>query len=226
MSCDLTHEDLIAYVHGEVEPARKGAIAAHLEQCAACRGQYEELQQTRRLLAAWPDEEPASKVVFLPRQRAGWGRWRRLGWGVSLAAAASLAILALGRTQIEYGQGQVRLQWSFGAAPAPDSAAAPLTRAEFEQGQRQLAELVQQAVRQAQDQQRQDLEKALLALQGQQRRQLEQALTSFALELDKQRQEDLRAVSQGLQVMDWSTADRFTRTEGLLQQLLIAAIDR
>lgn len=229
MSCDLPVEDLVAYVHGEVEPSRKGAIAAHLEQCAACRGRYEELQQTRRLLAAWPDEEPATKLVFLPRRSRvpGFGgRWRRLGWGLSVAAAASLVLLVLGRSQFEYHQGQFRLQLSLTESPAPDSLGAPLTRAEFAEAQRQLAALVEQAVYQVKAQQRQDLEQALLTAQGQQRRQLEQALTAFAEELDKQRQEDLQAVSQGLQVIDWSTADRFTRTEGLLQQLLIAAVDR
>lgn len=229
MSCDMSKEDLVAYVHGEVEPSRKGAIAAHLEQCPACRGKYEELQQTRRLLAAWPDEEPLAKLVFLPRRSRAFGsgqRWRRLGWGLSLAAAASLVVLALGHSQIEYGQGQLRLQLSLAEAPAPDSLGTPLTRAEFLQAQRQFAELVQQAVQTVQAQQRQDLEQALQASQTQQRRQLEQALASFAVELDQQRQEDLQAVSQGLQVIDWSTADRFTRTEGLLQQLLIAAVDR
>ncbi len=229
MSCKLTNEDLISYVHGEVEPARKGAIAAHLEQCAACRASYDELQQTRRLLGAWPDEEPATKLVFLPRRSrfgAAGNRWRRLSWGLTVAAAASLVLLALGRTQIEWGQGQLRLQLSLSAPPPADSLGAPLTRAEFEQAQRQMAELVERAVHQVKAQQRQDLEQALETAQTQQHRRLEQALTAFADELDQQRQEDLQAVSQGLQVIDWSTADRFTRTEGLLQQLLIAAVDR
>lgn len=229
MSCKLSHEDLVDYVHGEVETARKGAIAAHLEGCAACRASYEELQQTRRLLGAWRDEEPAVKMIFLPRRSrlAGAARqWRRLGWGVALAAAASLVLLALSRSQFEYGQGQLRLQFSLYPAPAADRAQTPLTRAEFEQGQRDLAALVQRAMEQVQAQQRQDLDAALQASQTQQRRQLESALTTFAEELDQQRQEDLQAVSQGLQVIDWSTADRFTRTEGLLQQLLIAAVDR
>lgn len=225
MSCDLSVEDLAAYVHGEVEPARKGAIAAHLEQCPACRGTYDELQQTRRLLAAWPDEEPSAKLVFLP-QRPSARRWKQLGWGLGWAAAAVLVVLALSRSQIEYHQGQLRLQLSLSAAPAPDSLSAPLTRAEFAEAQRQLAELVQRAVQKVQAQQRQDLEQALEASQTQQHRQLERALTAFADALDQQRQEDLQAVSQGLQVIDWSTADRFTRTEGLLQQLLIAAVDR
>lgn len=229
MSCDLSVEDLVAYVHGEVEPARKGAIAAHLEQCPACQGRYQELQQTRRLLSAWTDEEPAAKLVFLPPRSRAFGvgrRWRQLGWGLSLAAAASLAILALGHSQIEYGQGQLRLQLSLVDTPADYSLGAPLSRAEFLQAQQQLAAMVQQAVQTVQTQQRQHLEQALQTSQTQQRRQLEQVLTSFAEELDKQRQEDLQAVSQGLQVIDWSTADRFTRTEGYLQQLLIAAVDR
>lgn len=225
MSCELTAEDLVAYVHGEVEPSRKGAIAAHLEQCPTCQGKYQELQQTRRLLAAWPDEEPAAKLVFLPPRSAA-RRWKKLGWGVGWAAAAALVVLALGRSQIEYGQGQLRLQLSLSAPAAPDSLGAPLTRAEFEVAQRQLAELVERAVHQVKAQQRQDLEQALATAQTQQHRRLEQALTAFAEELDQQRQEDLQAVSQGLQVIDWSTADRFTRTEGLLQQLLIAAVDR
>ena len=229
MSCELSKEELVSYVHGEVDPARKGAIAGHLEQCPACQGTYAELQQTRRLLAAWPDEEPLAKLVFLPsRSQAFWtGVTRRqMGWGLSLAVAASLVILLLSRSQIDYNQGQLRLQLRLAAAapaPAPDSLGAPLTRAEFIAAQRQLAAVVQQAVQTVQAEQRRDLEQALQVSQTQQRRQLEQALTSFAVELDKQRQEDLQAVSQGLQVIDWSTADRFTRTEGLLQQLLIAA---
>ncbi|MSR83700.1 MAG: hypothetical protein EXS58_12380 [Candidatus Latescibacteria bacterium] len=226
MSCDLSVEDLVAYVHGEVEPSRKGAITAHLEQCLACQGSYQELQQTRRLLAAWTDEEPSAKLVFLP-PRSSVRHWKKLGWRLSLAAAASLVILALGHSQIEYGHGQLRLQLSLSDTPAvQDSLGTPLTRAEFLQAQIQLAAMVQQAVQTVQSQQRQNLEQALQISQTQQRRQLEQALTSFAVELDKQRQEDLQAVSQGLQVIDWSTADRFTRTEGLLQQLLITAVDQ
>jgi hypothetical protein len=225
MSCELPVEDLVAYAHGEVEPSRKEAIAAHLEQCPVCQGKYRELQQTRRLLAAWPEEEPAAKLVFLPPRAVAW-RWKLLGRGLAWAAAASLAILALSHSQIEYTEGQLRLQLRLVEAPAPDSLGVPLTRTEFEQAQRQFAALVQQAVQTVQDRQRQHLDQAVQAVQTQQRRQLEQALTAFAEELDQQRQEDLQAVSQGLQVIDWSTADRFTRTEGLLQQLLIAAVDR
>jgi len=123
-----------------------------------------------------------------------------------MGLAAALVVLALGHSQLEYGQGRMRLQWSLGEAP--DSLEAPLTRAEFLLAQQQSQDLLQQVI---------------AADRIQQRHELEQVLAQFAAHLDQQRQEDLKLVAQGLEAMDWSTADRLSRTEGLLQQLLVAA---
>jgi len=204
MNCEQVREELAACLYEEAEPTRKRTIAEHLETCPSCQEAWAELQQTTRLLSAWKDEEPPSTLVFVPQRRKRF--WSERRWSIGMGLAAALVVLALGHSQLEYGQGRMRLQWSLGEAP--DSLEAPLTRAEFLLAQQQSQDLLQQVI---------------AADRIQQRHELEQVLAQFAAHLDQQRQEDLKLVAQGLEAMDWSTADRLSRTEGLLQQLLVAA---
>jgi anti-sigma factor RsiW len=111
MTCAHVREELGAYALDALEPAERAAVAAHLEQCAACRLEYERLAGLPALLVhAEGLEIPDPPVVIeervldaIARERGAvrhtrrHARLRRPGWtrGRALVAGA-LAGLALG----------------------------------------------------------------------------------------------------------------------------------
>ncbi|MCA9256409.1 MAG: zf-HC2 domain-containing protein, partial [Phycisphaerales bacterium] len=44
MSCDVSHEQLWAWVHGEASETDAAELAAHVADCALCRDQVEEMR--------------------------------------------------------------------------------------------------------------------------------------------------------------------------------------
>ena len=59
MSCGF-EEDLTAYVDGELPPARREEVTAHLDTCAGCRSTHALLRHTVARLAELPAYEPSS----------------------------------------------------------------------------------------------------------------------------------------------------------------------
>ena len=59
--------DVELYFYGELEPAERARVAAHLRGCAECRQRLEELQAIRRALASRPavDAPPGGRLVRL-----------------------------------------------------------------------------------------------------------------------------------------------------------------
>jgi hypothetical protein len=110
MKCEEVRRRLVDYlekgaVHGE------RSIAVHIEECAACRGEYEGLRDTLRLVKAVPVEDPGPEfwrenrakiraaVAARRGRREGW-RFRNLGGlfrvGTRLPGPAGLAGALLG----------------------------------------------------------------------------------------------------------------------------------
>jgi anti-sigma factor RsiW len=58
MSCTF-EEDLTAYVDGELPPARRAEVEAHLGTCEECRGTEALLRRTMTSLAALPEFKPS-----------------------------------------------------------------------------------------------------------------------------------------------------------------------
>jgi anti-sigma factor RsiW len=73
MSCTF-EEDLTAYVDGELPPARRAEVEAHLGTCEECRGTEALLRRTLTSLSALPEFKPSpdtrravlAKVEALP----------------------------------------------------------------------------------------------------------------------------------------------------------------
>jgi hypothetical protein len=101
MNTHPNEQELHDYLDGELDAARDGAVARHLEQCESCRATWLRLRQLRQRLAALPREieppadalrhihqaivaEPQARVVAQPHPP----RWRP----ATLAAAALLLI--------------------------------------------------------------------------------------------------------------------------------------
>ena len=79
MSC--TYEaDLTAYLDGELAPAARAALDAHLPACPDCRQLKAQLESTLALLQTLPDIEPArqSRAAVLARIAQGATLWERL----------------------------------------------------------------------------------------------------------------------------------------------------
>lgn len=58
-SCDLIKSDLVAYLDGELEPARETAVRAHLAACAECEAERAALDGAWRALDQLPGLTPA-----------------------------------------------------------------------------------------------------------------------------------------------------------------------
>jgi anti-sigma factor RsiW len=103
---DIIANRLSDYLDGEVSPAERASVDAHLTQCAACRATLEEL---RRVVARagtlqdsapdrdlWPDV--AARIGTAPRARMSVFRrvvTSRLSFTLPQLAAASLALMVL-----------------------------------------------------------------------------------------------------------------------------------
>jgi len=58
-SCDPVRQDLVAYLDGELDPARETAVRAHLAACAACEAERAALDGAWRALDQLPGLTPA-----------------------------------------------------------------------------------------------------------------------------------------------------------------------
>src|SRR3989441_13172000 len=56
-------EDLSAYLDGELDGGRRGAVESHLAACDSCRPRLAQLRATARLIAALPSPVPAHSLV-------------------------------------------------------------------------------------------------------------------------------------------------------------------
>jgi anti-sigma factor RsiW len=120
--------DLSAYLDGELAPADRARVEAHLDGCDRCRARLSELRATASLISAMPSARPSRSLVPVIRERFNWLRPMR-----SLSAFASGAFLfvflvtAVARSGSGLGGGTT----AFGpagqaAAPAPAATAAAL----------------------------------------------------------------------------------------------------
>lgn len=97
--CEQALELISAALDGELTPAERAALDAHLNECPACAALFDELAGHARLLRQLDCQPPGDLTERIlsrlpeqtPEKRSGLRRWAR--WG-SLAACAALAIWA------------------------------------------------------------------------------------------------------------------------------------
>jgi predicted anti-sigma-YlaC factor YlaD len=98
-----SNDILLDYVHGELAPAQDAAVYAHIEQCPACRSEYDAeiaiSEMLRKQASADERELPSAvKAEIWERVRNGqpslWSRtfgWMRPAVAIPVAAAIALA---------------------------------------------------------------------------------------------------------------------------------------
>lgn len=121
----VEHEELMAYLDGELESGRAAEAAEHLEQCPQCRQLAADLREVSEMVAAWRVEEgerePARNVVEAFEKRAAekptspsvpwtWHglinpfRWPKPVWGLAGIILALGLVITLKRPEpgVEY----------------------------------------------------------------------------------------------------------------------------
>lgn len=101
MSHDAFREKLLDLAYGELPPRDARRLEAHAEGCAECRAELARIQETRRLMAALP-QEPAPErgeriLLAAAREAAGRrkARWRIPSWLLAASVVAT-SIVAVG----------------------------------------------------------------------------------------------------------------------------------
>ena len=69
MNCAETHERVVLAAYGELPDDQEHALALHLQGCAACREEQEQLLALKTLAAAYPVQQPDANLVARSRRR-------------------------------------------------------------------------------------------------------------------------------------------------------------
>jgi anti-sigma factor RsiW len=217
MTCDDTKILLMDFLYNEIAPEAEKLVRAHLQDCPACRSEYEALSRTSLTLKAWESEDPRLHLVFVPESPSWlaalkeklfpaeaplWGKLASVAAGVALGVLLISAVL---NTEISFNNGNFAYRTSLLPRPAASGA---------------TAEADSQLVAQIRQQLDEQYRRLLLASQQQQRDEFNRTLAQFAAEISRQRQSDLQLVGQGLDAFQQHTNSRLQRNNEMLDQLL------
>jgi hypothetical protein len=106
MRCDDIQERFIDFIYDdETDSPVNADIREHLRTCSTCRGELEELKQTRKYLRLWKDESPPSNIAIsrkdpVPSRIISW-RYLRYG---AVAALVLISFMALANMQIRWNK--------------------------------------------------------------------------------------------------------------------------
>ena len=222
MNCDITREQLIAYLYDEdIRPEARERLKIHIETCPSCSQTLEELGSTSRILNAWGDEKPNMDLVFVQDRQPLWQNLlpRRYPKTWATAGVAIAAILIFTFLNIEFAIRDGAFHTSIGLrssdppkqiaitdtseAPSLD---APITLGEFIIHQQNLINYTNRLVQESQNQQRNEVNNTFIRLVG---------------ELETQRQQDLLRIDRGLQIL-YNTQE--TRYDHILRQMPVKRV--
>lgn len=212
MTCDEIKLSLMDFLYNENDPEADKLVRAHLQNCAACRSEYEALSRTSLTLKAWENEDPRLHLVFVKESQSWLHALKekfenarvpaigKLAWLTAGIAIGVLFISALLNTEISYNNGNFAYRTSLLPRPAvtADSQLVAQIRQELNEKYQQM----------------------LLASQQEQRADFNRTLAQFATEVDRQRQIDLMLVDRGLNEFQQHYNSRFERNDQILNQFL------
>ena len=222
MNCDITREQLIAYLYDEdIRPNERERLKAHIETCPSCSQILEELGSTSRILNAWGDEKPNMDLVFVQERQPLWQNLFPVRYPKTWAAAgiAIAAILIFTFLNIEFAirDGAFHAAIGLRSSDPPEQIAiadtsevisldAPITLGEFIIHQQNLIDYTNRLVQTSQNQQREEINSAFIRLVS---------------ELETQRQQDLLRIDRGLQILYNTQENRY---DHILQQMPVKRV--
>ena len=246
--CD-DKDTLISYLYGEASLDARRAVDAHLEHCAACAHEVQELRGARVTLAAWvpPDAELGFRVIREPAAPAPRRWWQMPAWAPAALAAGLLLALAAS-VEVEYGSGAVtvRTGWARPAATsvqtaAPAAVPAGLTESELHAALSALegklrAEMAASGTREAaaaaplrlrastvdRGELLRQVEDLIEASERRQQRELAFRLAQVVQDVDAQRRTDMLRIETGLGQIEGVTGQEVARQRQLINYLMQA----
>ena len=217
MNCDITREQLIAYLYDEdIRPNEREHLKVHIETCPSCNQTLEELGSTSRILNAWGDEKPDMDLVFVQERQTLWQnllptRYPKT-WATAGVAIAAILIFTFLNIEFAIRDGAFHTSIGLRSSDPPEQIAitdtteapsldAPITLGEFIIHQQNLIDYTNRLVQTSQNQQRNEINNTFIRLVG---------------ELETQRQQDLLRIDRGLQIL-YNTQE--TRYDHILRQI-------
>lgn len=247
--CD-DKDTLVSYLYGEVGLEARRAVDAHLERCAACARELQELRGTRATLAAWvpPDAELGFRIIREPAAPAARRWWQTPAWAPA-ALAAGLVLALAASVEVEYGSGAVTIRTGWArpaassAAPeaAPAAAAAGLSERDLQAALAALegklrAEMAATGAREAapvapvrlqasavdRGELLRQVEDLIEASERRQQRELAFRLAQVVQDVDAQRRTDMLRIETGLGQIEGVTGQEVARQRQLINYLMQA----
>lgn len=222
MNCDITREQLIAYLYDEdIRPNERERLKVHIETCPSCGQTLEELGSTSRILNAWSDENPNMDLVFVQERQTLWQNLLPTQypktWVAAGAAIAAILIFTFLNIEFAIRDGAFHTSIGLRSSDPPEQIAiadtsevisfdAPITRGEFIIHQQNLIDYTHRLVQTSQNQQRNEINNTFIRLVG---------------ELETQRQQDLLRIDRGLQIL-YNTQE--TRYDHILRQMPVKRV--
>ncbi len=208
MNCDITREQIVAYLYDEdIHPNERERLKAHIETCPSCNQTLEELGSTSRILNAWGDEKPDLDLVFVQERQPLWQNLLPTRYPKTWVGVAIAAILIFTFLNIEFSIRDSAFHAAIGlrSGDPPERVAiadtsevsslgAPITRGEFIIHQQNLIDYTNRLVQTSQNQQRDEINNTFIRLVG---------------ELETQRQQDLLRIDRGLQILYNTQENRY-----------------
>ena len=215
MNCDITREQLIAYLYDEdTRPEARERLKVHIKTCPSCSQTLEELGSTSRILNAWDDEKPDLDLVFVQDRQTLWQnllptRYPKT-WATAGVAIAAILIFTFLNIEFAIRDGAFHAAICLRSSDPPEqitntnevpSLDTPITLGEFIIHQQNLIDYTNRLVQESQNQQRNEVNNTFIRLVG---------------ELETQRQQDLLRIDRGLQIL-YNTQE--TRYDRILTQM-------
>ena len=208
MNCDITREQLIAYLYDEdIRPEARERLKTHIETCPSCSQTLAELGSTSRILNAWGDEKPDLDLVFVQERQTLWQNLLPTQYPKTWVGAAIAAILIFTFLNIEFAirDGAIHTAIGLRSSDPPEQTAitdtteatsldTPITLGEFIVHQQNLIDYTNRLVHASQNQQRDEINNTFIRLVG---------------ELETQRQQDLLRIDRGLQILYNTQENRY-----------------
>jgi hypothetical protein len=245
--CD-DKDTLVSYLYGEAGLEARRAVDAHLERCAACAREVQELRGMRATLAAWvpPDAELGFRIIREPAASAPRRWWQTPAWAPA-ALAAGLVLALAASVEVEYGSGAVTIRTGWARqAPATAVRVAPTAPAGMTEGDLQAAltalegklraEIAATGTREAapaaparlqastidRGELLRQVEDLIEASERRQQRELAFRLAQVVQDVDAQRRTDMLRIETGLGQIEGVTGQEVARQRQLINYLMQA----
>jgi anti-sigma factor RsiW len=215
-------EQIVAYLYDDLDPAERQSLEAHLQACAACRGEVASMRDVRRELARWSPPEPSAGftpgIAPAPGRAGAWTKIKAVPLWAQAAAAMLIIGAAAGLANIEIRQDEtgliVRTGWSrpqaAAASVSPPSGAVRTAPAPWQADLDALAvvlrgelEASREPGRPAQGQAVDPSVRTLISeSERRQQRELALRLAELARDVQAQRRSDLEKIQYSLGIME------------------------